>query len=246
MGVEYVPTNMSSGANRIYFQNKEYYNKAREDVQYLGASKVLSPEAVKEALTKLEAAWHDFMEKYEQYIPLNHELLAPLPPPINRFNRRGIIAFREWLLRIDEGTPANGGLRPITFSSHCEWGKVMYADQVPTTSNSNGLYARKLVPELITSYSHYGQNQSAPVWGFVELTGRIQEHGDGVYRAERAEVIALYVTVHNEGIHSKLSMGALKSLTEQFFPVPVYPVVLGQVELIMMREILREAGVSTY
>lgn len=235
-----------NGANKIYFQNKEYYKKAREDVQYLGASKVLSQEAVAEALSKLETAWRGFMEKYETYIPLNHELLAPLPPPIDRFKRRGIIAFREWQLRIEEGTPANGGLRPITFSSHCEWGKVMYADRVPTVSNSNGLYARKLVPELIIGYGSYGRNKNEPVWGFVELTGRILEHGDGVYRAERAEVVALYVTVHDEETHSKLSMGALRSLTEQFFPVPVRPVVLGQVELILMREILRECGVSTY
>jgi hypothetical protein len=116
----------------------------------------------------------------------------------------------------------------------------MYADEVPTNTNSNGLYARTLNPELAMDRT-YGTDK---VWGFVELTGTIKEHSDGVLRGERAEVLAIYVPVNEDGLHMKLVMGALKSLMDSYFPVPVYPVTTYQSKLVLMREVLINCGVS--
>ena len=229
----------ANGANIIYYQTKSAYDKAKEDLVYLEKSNVLPHEEVVAAVVRLNEAWANFINMYESYIPLNRMMVASIPPPVDRHNRRGIIAFREWKSPMIE----EGKLHSLVMGMHCEWTPIMYADRIPVKDNTNGLYAREITPKLCVGFTWYGHGD---IWGFVELTGHIEEHTDGVYRAERAEVLVLYVPVNDDNLNAKLCLGALKSLKDSFFPVPVYPVTPDQSDLIIMREVLISAGVSTY
>lgn len=226
------------GASTLFAQVQREHAKAGEDLTSLKSGGFLNESEFTAAMGRLEVAFERVIKKFENYISFFKIPVAPLPPPVNRRDVRGIIAFRQWQYQNDDF----GQLAPLIVGQRVSWRPIMYADKVPTKNNLNGLYARELLPNLGNAYL----GLSSQAFGFVELLGHIEEHQDNVYRAESAKILSLYVPIPDEATHARMQLGLLERLIDSYFSVPTYPVTEYQAHLILMREILISNGVSTY
>jgi hypothetical protein len=90
----------------------------------------------------------------------------------------GIVAIRKW--KLQPGMFLDSLVWPRRYSSSFVW-----ANEQPDPGNRNGVYACQLLDyDKITSDFSGGE-----VIGIVELTGRVIEHSDGIYRAECCRVL---------------------------------------------------------
>ncbi len=234
---------MNREAESILESMRAEYNEAKQSMERLSSSGFLSPEEFETASSRLDETFREAVHAVENYTSINVSLAAPLPPPIDRRNLRGIIAFRQW--KWHEGNM--GKLSPLFQGMRESWKPIMYSDCCPTPDNSNGLYARSLIPEVHGyDYSFIKAGTSSEAFGFVELTGHLEEHTDGIIRAERARILALYIPIFNEHTNAIMALGLLGRLKESYCPVPVYPVTSYQATLIIMREVIINCGVPTY
>lgn len=173
---------------------------------------------------------HSINRRAKNYIPMCKSLVAPIPAPVDRSSIKGILAFREWNMS------TSSILKPL-FHSSVDWEEVMFSDKVPEKVNSNGLYARSLLPDIISTGS---------IWcGLVELLGHVEEHSDGVYRAEVAKIKAIYCTVIMDTHNATLVFGTLEGIKDKYPLTPVYVVTEYQKRIILMREVLISLGIRT-
>ena len=89
-----------------------------------------------------------------------------------------LIAYRVWSLNTEEATIGSYG------HSHDIWpkGQIMKTDEVPTSSNDNGLHAWKTMNHAL---QYAGSSPNIVIIGTIYLWGKIVEHERG-YRAEFA------------------------------------------------------------
>lgn len=227
----------------LYHNILDEYDVTKQNMKQLLTSGFLNQQEYDGALIRLEEAFQRVVTRIENYTPMAKLPVAPLPPMINRHEVRGIVAFRQW----NWDASSFGKLSPLFFGQKESWRPVMYADQKPDKSNQNGLYARSLSPSgADTDNFVYRAGRLKEVFGFVELTGHIEEHTDGVLRAERAKILSLYIPVGDETTHSIMSTGLLDRFKDSYYPVPVYPVTSYQATLIIMREVLINCQVQMY
>jgi hypothetical protein len=98
---------------------------------------------------------------------------------------KGVISYRNWALKDN---------KLCSLSSDTEWGRKLYADEKPSSDNTNGIYSYKLrnhmlVCETCGEQKYIGEED---VFGFIDCRGHIVEHSDGVIRSEYAEIIKLF------------------------------------------------------
>jgi hypothetical protein len=186
---------------------------------------------VEQELTNLV---HKLKERRRKYTRFDNTLTAPLPPPIDRRAIRGILAFREWEIK------DAGKMQPLFIGQRgFEWSHITYANQVPNEHNLNGLYARRLTPELLL------HNYNKRMVGFIELLGHIEEHGDGVCRAEVAKMLTLLYTIDSDTDQVESASGLYESIRSHYPLVRLHVVSKAQVHLFMAREVLAEQGLVT-
>lgn len=89
----------------------------------------------------------------------------------------GMVGIREWYV-------TDGRLQSIFVGSHL-WQEFNKSDEVPTKSNRHGLYAVGYHSNILKPRISYD------AIGLVDLTGIIEEHADGVLRAEEARILCI-------------------------------------------------------
>ena len=168
------------------------------------------------------------LTEFEKARRLNMPVIVDLP---NISQVRGMVAFRVWGYdRL--------GLRSTVMSYH--WREVNFADKVPGCHNQSGLYCIKLssLGVLTAGVSYFGTGRQN-VSGFIELLGRVEEHTDGVLRAEVARLMCLFVTSENSVI------GSIVGQLHELYPVtPVFVLNPEQLADVIMREVLRQSEES--
>lgn len=141
----------------------------------------------------------------------------------------GMAAFRVW-----HYTLPFCKLRSA-FMSY-DWNIVSISDKVPTRDNSSGLHCIKLTAlNLLTGMRNYFQLGSNEVCGLVELRGVIQEHTDGVLRAEWARILCLFITSDNKKVEE-----TYLGLYNNYPGVPIYILNPEQLALLLIRETLKQ------
>ena len=101
--------------------------------------------------------------------------------------QHGLIAARAWDIVMATQGPQ---LTSLTMRADSEWvGPFMKADQLPTPSNSSGIYCVPASPTIINDLIKI---YSPSVVGFIELLGRVIEHQRG-YRAEACMIRRLVI-----------------------------------------------------
>ena len=159
-------------------------------------------------------------------VKFEHSLASPLPPPIDRHNLKGILAYRAWDMKI------KGSLSPSILHSDIAWSKeVAFADQPPHSSNHHGLHATRLENWENNRYSNF-------VSGIVDLYGKVVEHEDGVLRAECARIACLFITITNQNQLILLITGVHDLLKYNYPNTPIYMVSTYQKKLFLWREVL--------
>jgi hypothetical protein len=121
--------------------------------------------------------------------------LIDLALPLPRLELNGeIIAFRQWQLHLD------GQLRST--NHNLVWAELEFADEMPTNSNRHGLYATRIDPVGLSQGSLHGylpigsgvdSLNGVECCGLVALSGTVIEHEDGVYRAECARLLCIWL-----------------------------------------------------
>ena len=111
--------------------------------------------------------------------------VASIPDPIPVGSE--ILAWRGWLVECAE-TPCQ--LASVAHAGYRWDGPIVHADEIPTATNANGLYARKTFDAIIGEYD-------APVLGEVALSGIVVE-GERGYRAQTAAIRSLYLNVNGQ------------------------------------------------
>jgi len=192
--------------------------------------------------SSLQERYNVLTHRLRTYLAFNRSLVTYyLPPKIDRSKVRGMLAYRVWQINdVDE----TDGLAPIIYSSSQDfvWKEVTFADTPPTQTNHHGLHARLLMPSLLID----GVGYSTFCSGFVELLGDIQEHSDGVVRAECAKMICVYFRDDNEDANARLSFNLLDRFRYQYPNVPYYVVTDDQLNLIVAREVLISMGYAIF
>lgn len=121
----------------------------------------------------------------------------------------GIVAQRAWHI-------SNTGMLESTAMRDC-WKGVMVADRIPTDLNEHGLYCNALSPSgmMLSSFKYVS---AMYVQGVVECRGIVEEHSDGVLRAEWARILCLVVL----GKNSEVYKPCFDLMRKRYFPIPVY------------------------
>ncbi len=148
-------------------------------------------------------------------------------PNIDMSRVHGMVAYRVW-------NWDTVGLRSTARGYH--WKEMNFADRVPEPHNQSGFYSVKLtgLGVLTSGASYFGIGRQS-VSGFVELLGRVEEHSDGILRAEVARLVCLFVTSENESIDS-----VVPRLHELYPTTPVFVLNPEQLADVVMREVLRQ------
>lgn len=97
-----------------------------------------------------------------------------------------------------------------------DWNVLTIADEPPTTKNQHGLYSYELTPQSFGRYSPW----SHEITGFIELSGDVVTHTDGVMRAEVARILCLFVPAEIALPHLIIPM--VSNLMTRYPTVPVY------------------------
>jgi len=179
-----------------------------------------------ELITNLDAHFHKLEARIERTVHLEHSLTSPLPPPIDRHNLKGILAYRAWNMKI------KGSLSPTIVSSNTAWDReIAFADSPPSRDNHHGLHATRLENWESNRYQDF-------VSGVVDLYGKVIEHEDGVLRAECARIACLFITVTNQNEVVLLITGVYELLKHNYPNTPIYMVSTYQKKLFLWREVL--------
>ena len=179
-----------------------------------------------ELVVNLDNHFHKLEDRMQRTVVFDLSLASPLPPPIDRHNLKGILAYRAWNMQI------KGFLSPSIMSSNPTWdNELAFADTPPHTSNHNGLHAMRLENWESNRYQDF-------VSGVVDLYGKVIEHEDGVLRAECARIACLLVTVTSENQVVLLITGLYELLRHNYPNTLVYPVSPYQKKLFLWREVL--------
>lgn len=141
-----------------------------------------------------------------------------IPLPSIELQNDGIIAFRQWELGLD------GWLRST--SQHHIWRELEFADELPNESNHHGLYATRIDPmglssESLHQYLPIGSRpntlNSVESCGLAALSGTVIEHEDGVYRAECARILCIWVVSC-----SPYTYEIIPKLYDNYPTIPIY------------------------
>jgi len=179
-----------------------------------------------ELITNLDTHYNKLRRRVGCAVPLVQSLASPLPPPINRKNLKGILAYRAWEMKI------KGSLSPTIISSSNTWDKeIAFADEVPDISNHHGLHATRLENWEDNHYNDF-------VSGIVDLYGKVVEHKDGVLRAECARIVCLFLTIDNQNEVVLFITGVYELLKHNYPSTPIYMVSPYQRKLFLWREVL--------
>ena len=155
----------------------------------------------------------------------------PIPP----IDDGEIVGFRYWGL--DDFGRLLSGTR-----DYC-WKVFNVADEVPSESNSNGLYAHRITPFILMSGTLCSVGG---ICGLVSLSGRVVEHMDGVLRAECAKVKCIWYVcplIHCPERESEVCR-EVGLLVNNYPTVPLYVCtqrgVAGVLTMLAMRELMLE------
>jgi len=161
----------------------------------------------------------------EKFARLNKPVVMGLPD-IDFSGVRGIVAYKTWNF--------DGLLKSTAQGYH--WKELNFADRIPTETNQSGFYCIKMssLGIMTTGSSYYNSYGRGGVSGFVELLGKVVEHGDGVLRAEVAKLICLFATSDNNNLAN-----TVRSLYENYI-TPVYVLNPEQLADVILREVVRQ------
>ncbi len=156
---------------------------------------------------------------------LNKPVIAGLPD-IDMTGVRGLVAYKTWQF--------DGHLHSTAMSYW--WRELNIADKVPSKDNPSGFYCVKLssLGVITTGSSYFNSYALRSVSGFVELSGTVIEHYDGVLRAEIAKLLCLFVVANNPRVEH-----IVRSLYENYI-TPVYVLNPEQLADVLFREVLRQ------
>ena len=119
---------------------------------------------------------------------------------------REILAARGWYLRRDESA------RPfLTSFNGTRWdGPRLMADQVPSSTNTSGIYALTADNQYTATYK-----DQAAVWGTVALSGIVVE-GERGYRGQQAVIRSLTVQQHPEEMRDTIMLEIVCALEDRY------------------------------
>jgi len=207
------------------------YNVARDSLSILAKESGTLGSGAEELIINLDIHFHRLQYRMNQAVPLSQSLVAPLPPPINRFKVKGILAYRAWKMDI------KGSLSPSIIRNADTWeNEVAFADQPPTTYNQYGLHATRIEYWNRNSYNTQGLS------GIVDLFGKVVEHSDGVMRAECARVKTIFILVDSTNELVNLITGVYELMHHQYPNTPIYMMNSHSLELYIWREVLITIG----
>jgi len=203
------------------------YKRARLALEQLVKNEegVLRTQA-EELIVNLDAHFGKLESRMQRTVVFDLSLASPLPPPVDRHDLKGILAYRAWDMKI------KGSLSPTIVSSNDAWEKELaFADAPPHISNRHGLHATRLENWESNRFQGF-------VSGIVDLYGKVIEHEDGVLRAECARIACLLITVTNQNQVELLITGVYELLKHNYPNTPIYPVSPYQKKLFLWREVL--------
>lgn len=203
------------------------YTQARYQLTRLAKEGGELGPGAEELIIKLDKSYALLLNRLDNSVAFEFSPTAPLPPPVDRFRLRGILAYRAWQMEV------RGVLSPaIMWQGSDAWAhEVAFAHKIPDRYNRLGLHATRIEMWQKNSYSDY-------VSGLVDLYGRVVEHEDGVMRAECARIITLFLHITDNNQVQSLVTGAYELLRNTYPNVPIYPVTTFQKELYLWREVL--------
>lgn len=211
-------------------QIESEYQQARFQLEQLLKEGGSIQSQTEQLILNLDEHYSLLKRRVESAVEFRHSLTGPIPPPVNRKNLRGMVAYRAWEMRI------KGALSPSIVWGENVWeGEVAFADEPPKRNTWHGLHATRLEYWARNSYSDF-------VSGLVDCYGKVIEHEDGVIRAECARIMLILITVTDESQAMLLITGTLELVRWRYPNVPVYVVSPHQKELIMWREVLINYG----
>jgi len=207
---------------------QDEYKQARHALEQLVKQEEGSlREQAEELIINLDQHYNKLHERVDRLVAIDYSLTAPLPPPVDRHNLKGFLAYRAWDMQV------KGSLSPsISWVQGDAWtNEVAFADEPPSRDNHHGLHATRL--------ENWENNRySKTISGLVDLYGAVIEHEDGVMRAECARIICLFIEVTGNNQIILLTTGLHDLLRKNYPNVPVYPVSPYQKKLILWREVL--------
>jgi hypothetical protein len=213
--------------NPAWREIESQYKSARMELLRLAEETGTIGSTAKNLISNIDSSYSILKHRVEQAIPFERSLTPPLPPPIDRTNLRGILAYRAWEVII------KGSLSPSVQSDKSTWFKeIAFADQIPEAHyDSHGLYAHRLE---IWKSNGYGDKVS----GLVDLYGKVIEHSDGILRAECARVKMIMLTITDNNQLLMMLASVYESFKLTYPNTPIYIVTPYQKDLIMWREVL--------
>ncbi len=161
---------------------------------------------------------------------LNTSLIIRELPSIPDIQRvKGKIALRQWDINNQGWLTSNG-------YHHEPWHSQMFADAVPTSKNTNGLYCIEVSPE---GFMEASGGRVTDYCGIIELRGHLEyhekEHG---IRAEWARILGIFVLDDGPDIYWRLP-----KLYEHYPNVPIYVTTKELVAKYLMRLVMwQETG----
>ena len=133
--------------------------------------------------------------------------------PSPRKHTGHVYGYRAWRVLGDKLYSLGGSARPwpvdkpktaICWRNFTPWAH----GPAPVWEHKCGIYAWKDLPK--TEYSPQGMK---PVWGIVELTGKVIVHSEG-YRAQYAQPVAIAYSEGAEAVAQRYGLVVMSDLTE--------------------------------